>query len=77
MLKLKQVSVFMWPLYPGSHVNSAGYAFSPAAAIGLGHGSVPDLWDEDAELYLAARGHLSTVAWVLPMTKLEPLTVSP
>lgn len=62
MLKLKQVSVFMRPLYPGSQVNRAGYAFSPAAAIGLGHGSVPDLGDGDVELCLPAHGHLSTIA---------------
>lgn len=51
MPKLKQVSVFMWPLYPGSQVSRAGYAFSPAAAIGLGSGSVPNLGDENAELW--------------------------
>lgn len=62
MLELRQVSVFMWPPYPGSQVNRAGYAFSPSAAIGLGHSSVPDLGDGDAELYLAAHGHLSTIA---------------
>lgn len=62
MLELKQVSVFMWPLYPGSQVKRTGYDFSPSAAIGLGHGSVPDLGDEDAKPYLAAHGHLNTIA---------------
>lgn len=77
MRKPKRVSVFMSPLYTGSQQTRAGYySFSPSAAFILHRGCVTYLGGEDAELSLAAPGHLRVVAWVLSIIKLAPLTVS-